>query len=121
MSEQFTDRIDAPLAPDAADRRSTAGAGAASVLTANDLLSGRVVWWAGGGWSEAFGDAVRDDAAALGAVGAREEAADRVVGAAAIALDPDGRPAGLRERRRLSGPSIALPGSTTPTAATNGG
>ena len=80
------------------------------VLTANDLLSGRVVWWTGERWTERFAVALRTtDSEALEALAHEEEAADRVVGAALVRLGADGGPAGLREARRLSGPSIALP------------
>ena len=82
------------------------------VLTANDLLSGAVVWWTGERWSENFRDALtvafeEDDA--LEAVARREEGANIVVGAVTIPVDDTGQPAGLRETRRLSGPSITLP------------
>ena len=84
------------------------------VLTANDLLSGRIVWWTGEGWSEAFADARADTAEALAAIAAREEAANRVVGALAVPLGEDGRPTGLREGRRLAGPSpsLSIPAAT---------
>ena len=82
-----------------------------AVLTANDLLSGRVVWWTGSDWSEAYGDAATAAAedAGLTARAAAEEAANRVVGAIVVALDEAGAPKGLREGRRHAGPSIALP------------
>ena len=88
---------------------------AAHALTANDLLSGRIVWWTGSRWSEDFAHAqhVRDEAAraALAATALIEEGEDRVVGTLVIGLGPDGRPLGLREGRRLAGPSIELPGA----------
>lgn len=84
------------------------------VLTANDLLTGGMVWWAGDSWSPRFEAAVRagDEGmrAALGAAAVAQEAADVVVGAALITVGADGLPTGLREGRRLAGPSIALPG-----------
>ena len=85
-----------------------------AVLTANDILTGRVVWWDGASWSELF-DAARvavgdGERAALAAVAVLEEDGDRVVGASVIALDAGGTPKGLREGRRLLGPSIDLPG-----------
>ena len=87
----------------------------AHALTANDLLSGRVVWWTGSRWSEDFADALpaRDEAARAGlaATALIEEGEDRVVGALVIGLGPDGLPLGLREGRRLAGPSIDLPGT----------
>lgn len=85
-----------------------------AVLSANDLLTGRVVWWTGDAWSELFERAARagDDAArtVLAATAVAEEADDVVVGAALVPLDENGRPSGLREGRRHAGPSIALPG-----------
>ena len=85
-----------------------------SVLSANDILSGRIVWWSTEGWTTSFETAVRASGEtqreALAGVAAAEEAEDRVVGATLVALDPEtGRPAGLREGRRFAGPSIAVP------------
>ena len=92
-----------------------------AALSANDLLTGRIVWWTGEAWSELFERAARatDEAgrAALAAVAVSEEADDRVVGAALVPLGADGRPAGLREGRRLAGPSIALLGERVSEAA----
>ncbi|XWN33312.1 MAG: DUF2849 domain-containing protein [Devosia sp.] len=84
-----------------------------SILTANDLLSGAIVFWTGHDWSTDQGNAVRANPAdrdTLTAVGTREEAENRVVGADLVALDAaTGTPVHLRERQRLGGPSIALP------------
>lgn len=84
-----------------------------AVLTANDILTGRIVWWDGEAWSERFEAARVADTesrrAALAAAAVLEEEGDRVVGASVIALDANGLPKGLREARRLAGPSIALP------------
>ena len=49
------------------------------ILTANDLASGDVVWWAGDGWSRLLSEAV--DVAEKGEeIGKREEAARHAVG-----------------------------------------
>ncbi|UOM34694.1 DUF2849 domain-containing protein [Acuticoccus sp. I52.16.1] len=84
-----------------------------SVLTANEILTGAIVYWTGSDWSTDIETAERagpDARAPLEDVGRREEAANRVVGAYLMALDPvTGEPVLLRERRRLSGPSFALP------------
>ncbi|MEM6846871.1 MAG: DUF2849 domain-containing protein [Pseudomonadota bacterium] len=82
------------------------------VLTANDLLTGEIVYWTGGSWAPSSGFAKiassDDDAAELEAVGAREEAAQTVVGANLVVLDAITlRPFALRERQRMDGPSIA--------------
>ena len=88
-----------------------------AILTANDLLTGAIVYWTGTAWSRALDDAKRASDAeghnALEAIGAAEEAVDNVVGAYLVALDPmSGKPLALRERQRWFGPSVALP--TTP-------
>jgi hypothetical protein len=84
------------------------------ILTANELLSGRVVFWTGSGWSEDRHAAIRaatDEArAALTATGKAEEARNVVVAAYSFEIDAaTGEPVELRERRRLAGPSILLP------------
>ncbi|MEM0908341.1 MAG: DUF2849 domain-containing protein [Pseudomonadota bacterium] len=85
-------------------------------LTANDLLSGAIVYWTGDSWSTDVKRArhVSGEAAQAGleAVGKAEEAANTVVGAYFVALDPINTiPLELRERQRRAGPSIALPAS----------
>ena len=84
-----------------------------SVLTANDLLSGAIVYWTDGDWTQAIDQATRAfDAAgreALAAKGASEEAANRVVGAYLMTLDPiTETPVLMRERQRLAGPSFDI-------------
>lgn len=83
-----------------------------AVLTANDLLSGAIVYWTGESWSRSINAALRaaDDAdkAALCAVGAQAEASNTVVGAYLIVLDATGEPVALRERQRLAGPLATL-------------
>lgn len=84
-----------------------------SVLTANDLLSGAIVYWTGSAWSRSILNAVRarDEAARadLTDVGAAAEAKNLVVGAYLVALDDAGeRPVALRERQRLAGPFATL-------------
>ncbi len=84
-----------------------------SVLTANEILSGAIVYWTGDTWSTDMAAAERagpDARAPLEEVGRAEEAANRVVGAYLMALDPvTSEPVLLRERHRLAGPSFALP------------
>ncbi|RAI00497.1 DUF2849 domain-containing protein [Acuticoccus sediminis] len=84
-----------------------------SVLTANEILTGAIVFWTGGGWSTEIAEAERagpDARADLEETGRDEEDANRVVGAYLVALDPESsEPVLLRERRRLAGPSFALP------------
>ncbi|WP_108663567.1 DUF2849 domain-containing protein [Acuticoccus kandeliae] len=88
-----------------------------SVLTANEIMTGGVVFWTGNAWSLSLDDAVyvsNDDLRSdLEAIGKAEEAADRVVGAYLVNFDAVTRlPIELRERQRLAGPSIALPQTT---------
>lgn len=82
-----------------------------ALLTANDLLSGVIVYWTGTGWSRDIDAATRantDEARmALEAAGRAAEDANTVVGAYLITLDASGAPAALRERRRLAGPLAA--------------
>ena len=100
------------MAPDAANRGGSRSP-RRSALSANDLRSGRVVWWTGFGWSAEFREAATaadDDAReTLARIGRTEEAANAVVGPALVPLGPRGLPAALREARRLAGPSITLP------------
>ena len=78
------------------------------ILTGNDLKTGDVVWWDGGGWSRHIEDAVdaSDDAETILA---REEAARRVNVPYAIAAElHDGkpRPAHIKDRVRALGPTV---------------
>lgn len=82
-----------------------------AVLTANELLSGRVVFWTGERWTGRVAEAARaatDEArTALEASARGEEAANRVTGAYLMTLDAvTGEPVLLRERHRLAGPSV---------------
>lgn len=78
------------------------------ILTANDLPTGDVVWWAGDGWSRHVAEAVDvgdhgDD------VGRREEAAQHVISAYVIAATPTAegpRPAHIKDRIRALGPTV---------------
>lgn len=87
-----------------------------AVLTANDLVTGAIVYWTGADWAKSIAFAKRATGegaqATLETAGKAEEAANIVVGAYLMALDPvSGTPLELRERQRLAGPSIALPGA----------
>ena len=99
--------------PPSANIRGQAANDAPAALSANDLLSGRVTWWDGFGWKSSFAEAAvaRDASAreALAAIGRSEETANVVVGALLVPLDHRDRPSGLREARRLAGPSVSLP------------
>ncbi|WP_029004981.1 DUF2849 domain-containing protein [Azorhizobium doebereinerae] len=89
-----------------------------TVITANRLTDGVVVWLkADGGWSAGLADAAvvntSDDALKLLGVANADE--NRAVGAyparVEIAADGTPRPVNLRERIRVGGPTIALPGA----------
>ena len=84
-----------------------------SVLTANEIMTGAIVYWTGDDWSTDIAEAERagpDGRAALEEIARGEEDGNRVVGAYLMALDPaTNLPVLLRERHRLAGPSIALP------------
>lgn len=85
-----------------------------AVLTANDLATGAIVYWTGADWAKSLAFAQRatgtEAQTTLETAGKAEEAANVVVGAYLMALDPvTGTPIELRERQRLLGPSIALP------------
>ena len=81
------------------------------VVTANDLLSGAVVFWTGGGWSEALADAdlLNDGAAQEAALAAAQSDGNRAVGPYLAAVDGTGL-VRLRERIRITGPTIAYTG-----------
>jgi len=89
------------------------------ILTANALLSGRIVYWTGSAWSRSADEAMRvstpEEIAELEARGAAEEMVNMVVGAYLVPISESGtiEPLELRERRRLGGPSIGLPGAVT--------
>ena len=78
------------------------------ILTGNDLQSGVVIWWVGGGWSRHIAEAA--DVADRGeAIAATEEAARRVntpyvIDATATLQGP--RPAHIKDRIRAIGPTI---------------
>ena len=78
------------------------------ILTANDLKTGDVVWWAGDGWSRLLAEA--HDVGEKGEdLGRREEAALHVIGAYVIdgELTADGpRPAHIKDRIRGLGPTV---------------
>ncbi len=78
------------------------------ILTANDLRTGTVVWWDGGGWSRHVDEAV--DVGEHGAdIGAAEYAARRVVDVNVIDGEKtaDGvRPAHIKDRIRALGPTV---------------
>jgi hypothetical protein len=82
--------------------------GGPQVVTANDLLSGAVVFWTGEAWSHEPGDAeVLHEPEAQKAALAQAEADDlRVVGAYLAAVGDDGL-VRLRERIRTTGPTVA--------------
>lgn len=87
----------------------------AHIFTANRLLDGAVVFLdENGTWNERMDLAgvLTDEAAlkAAEAAGQRDEAARLIVGAYAVEIDPQARPAQplrLRERIRGAGPTIA--------------
>jgi hypothetical protein len=78
------------------------------LLTGNDLSSGDVVWWTGGGWSRHLADAV--DVGADGEAIARAEEGARRVNVPYVidaAATPDGpRPAHIKDRIRALGPTV---------------
>lgn len=82
----------------------------AYALSANDLLTGALVFWSPEGhWCHSFESALfAKDARALEPLASAEEAANRVVGAALIPVDESRRPVELRDQRRLQGVSVAV-------------
>ena len=75
------------------------------LLTGNDLKSGLVIWWTGGGWSSQVSDAV--DAGENGeAILAAEEAARRVNASYIVEAGEDGIPVHIKERVRAAGPTV---------------
>jgi hypothetical protein len=84
-----------------------------AVITANSLLEGDVVFWAGGGWVLTLADAERfDDASVLdAAVQAAKRQVTTVIDPYAIDIVTEGGqpvPASYRERIRALGPSTHL-------------
>ncbi|MGY6552753.1 MAG: DUF2849 domain-containing protein [Erythrobacter sp.] len=78
------------------------------ILTGNDLKTGAVIWWNGGGWSLQVNDAVAvgDEAAEIIA---REVAARRVnvpYVIEATRTDNGVRPAHIKDRIRALGPTV---------------
>ena len=78
------------------------------LVTGNDLETGAVVWWAGGGWSTRIEDAV-DAGETAEAIALSEEAARRVnvpyvIEASLVGGVP--RPAHIKDRVRALGPSV---------------
>jgi hypothetical protein len=78
------------------------------LVTGNDLPTGDVVWWAGGGWSRHIEGAV--DAGDRAEAIAREEEAARRVNVPYVieaTATPDGpRPAHIKDRIRALGPTV---------------
>jgi hypothetical protein len=79
------------------------------ILTANDLATGDVVWWAGDGWSRLLVEAI-DTGDKGEEIGKHEEIARHVVAAYVVdgEMTADGpRPAHIKERIRASAPPSA--------------
>ncbi len=81
-----------------------------AVITANSLLQGDVVFWAGGGWVQTLADAERFDDASLldAAVQSAKRQVTTVIDPYAIDIVTEGGqpvPASYRERIRALGPS----------------
>ena len=79
------------------------------ILTGNDLKTGEVVWWDGGGWSRFVDDAV-DAGEEADIIIAREEAARRVNVPYSLDAERDERghvrPAHIKDRIRALGPTV---------------
>ncbi len=78
------------------------------ILTGNDLKSGAVVWWDGGGWSLHVEDAV-DAGTDADSILATEQAARHVNAAYAIEGERTSetvRPAQIKDRIRALGPTV---------------
>ena len=78
------------------------------IITGNNLKTGAVIWWDGGGWSLHVEDAV-DAADQADAILAREEAARRVNAGYVIEATRDERgvrPAHIKDRIRALGPTV---------------
>jgi len=85
--------------------------GGPQVVTANDLVTGAVVFWTGAGWSRDpdAAQVLREPAAQQHALAAAEADDLRVVGAYLAAVGDDGL-IRLRERIRTTGPTIDYAG-----------
>lgn len=89
------------------------------ILTANTLLTGRSVYWTQKGWDRSPDNAIRAstslEVSALQERGSAEEKSSTVVGAYLVPLAEAGtlNPFELRERHRIAGPSIGLPGAAS--------
>jgi hypothetical protein len=85
----------------------------AYALAANDLLTGALVFWSQEArWCSDFNAALfSEDGSSLEPLGAAEEAANRVVGAALVPVNAARQPIELRDQRRLQG--VTLPLRTT--------
>ena len=88
-----------------------------SILTANDTLSGRVVFWTGSSWSQSFDQALQCQEEDLAADLTAAEANVGLVGAYLVHLNAEGKPLALRERRRLAGVSVTPPQSKSQSAS----
>ncbi|MGU3497071.1 DUF2849 domain-containing protein [Xanthobacteraceae bacterium A53D] len=95
-----------------------------TVVTGNRLTDGVVVWLKdGGGWSDRLDDAavVETAEAALNLLAIANADENHAVGAypARVTVAEDGTlaPVNLRERIRVGGPTVAIPGATLPGAA----
>ena len=78
------------------------------IVTGNDLRSGEVVFWTGAGWSTDLAQAlVIDEPTAQQAALARAQGDGLLVVDPYLAAVGKGGPVRLRERIRLTGPTIA--------------
>lgn len=79
-----------------------------NILTGNDLLDGRVVWWTGDAWSRSVADAV--DVGEKGEAIAEQQVAAQAVSEAwvvpAEAGDNGPVPSHIKERVRALGPTV---------------
>ena len=78
------------------------------ILTGNDLKTGDVIWWTGGGWSRHVEDAgdvgEHGDPIKSAEEGARRVNAPYIIEAVATAEGP--RPAHIKDRVRALGPTV---------------
>lgn len=96
--------------------------GGPRILTANTLLTGRKVYWTANGWDASPQEAIQasneTEISELQARGQTEEMVNMIVGAYLVPLGQNApnqgqriAPVELRERQRMGGPSIGLPGA----------